>query len=77
MKRMISKLIAAIVLCCVASGILIYLDVNSKDVAVKSEESEKWTVWLADGKNDKEHVDLIPSKTPLDNYGENMVLIHH
>ncbi len=43
---------------------------------VKSEETEKWTVWIADGKSDPKQLDLIPAKTPLDNYEENMVLIH-
>jgi len=42
----------------------------------KPEDVQKWTVWLADGKNDMIQVDLSPSKTPLDNYKENMVLIH-
>ena len=42
----------------------------------KREKSEKWTVWLADGKNDMTQVDPIPAKTPLDHYRENMALIH-
>lgn len=42
----------------------------------KGEETDKWTVWMADGKNELKQLDLIPSKNPMDNYRENMALIH-
>lgn len=45
-------------------------------VAGCGENARKWTVWLADGKSDPEELNLIPAKSPLDNYRENMALIH-
>jgi hypothetical protein len=41
-----------------------------------NEEAERWTVWVADGKNDLKQLELITAKSPLDNYKENMALIH-
>lgn len=43
---------------------------------VKGKGTKKWTVWLADGRSDPKQLDIIPAKSPLGNYRENMALIH-
>jgi len=45
-------------------------------VAGCGEDAQKWTVWIADGKSDPKELNLVPAKSPLDNYRKNMALIH-
>lgn len=37
---------------------------------------DQWTIWIADGKNDTVSVNLLPARSPLENYGKNLGIIH-